>query len=326
MRKNYIQGLVCVGITTILFSLMEVVLKFISGDFHPVQITFSRFLVGGLVLLPFSLRALKKLKSQGVTPDKKDFLSCLLLGTIGVTVSMTFYQLAVANASASTVAVLFSSNPLFVYILAFLILHDPIRPRNIIAVILDIAGIICIIAPWNTSVNKSGVIFAVLAAIVFALYSVLSKPKCNKLGGITVTCFSFIFGSIVLIILLLLGHIEPISSCLTAHGLDYLANVQMISGYSIDNILIVIFVYVIVTGIGYASYFTAVEKTNASTASLAFFFKPILAPIFALIILHETISLNMIIGIALILTGSLINICPGVYKKSKKLGTYDIHR
>lgn len=273
MRKNYIQGLICVGITTILFSLMEVILKFISNDIQPVQITFSRFLIGGLVLLPFSIRALKKSEMEGIRLEKNDMLYCLVLGMIGVTISMTFYQLAVFNAEASTVAVLFSSNPLFVFVLAYLILGEPIRVRNIVAVI-------------------------------FALYSVLSKPKCNKLGGITVTCLGFISGSIVLLLLVLIGHIKAVSDFLIAHGLSLFANVPVLSGYSLQNIGIVIFVYVVITGIGYASYFTAVEKTDANTASLTFFFKPKLAPIFALLILHETISIHMIVGIALILTGS----------------------
>ena len=54
------------------------------------------------------------------------------------------------------------------------------------------------------------------------------------------------------------------------------------------------------------------EETSAQTTSLVFFFKPILAPILALILLHETIPFNMLIGILFILLGSLSSILPGL--------------
>ena len=61
------------------------------------------------------------------------------------------------------------------------------------------------------------------------------------------------------------------------------------------------------------------EETSAQTTSLVFFFKPILAPILALILLHEVIPFNMIIGIVFILLGSLSSIIPDLLiKKSMK--------
>ena len=47
-------------VATVLFSTMEVILKLTAFSFNPVQITFSRFLIGGLFLLPFALHHLKK--------------------------------------------------------------------------------------------------------------------------------------------------------------------------------------------------------------------------------------------------------------------------
>ena len=63
---NRKQGYLCIAITTVFFSLMEIVLKFIGGDLNPVQVTFSRFLFGGLVLLPFALKMLRQLAEHEV--------------------------------------------------------------------------------------------------------------------------------------------------------------------------------------------------------------------------------------------------------------------
>ena len=158
MTSSQKQGYLCIAFTTLMFSLMEIALKFISGDLNPVQITFSRFLFGGVVLLPFALKKLEKLKAQGVYMEKQDLLYFAFLGFVGMAVSMSLYQLSILYANASVVAVLFSSNPLIVLVLAYLILKEPIHIRNIVALVLDIIGIIFIIDPWNMHVELLGVI------------------------------------------------------------------------------------------------------------------------------------------------------------------------
>ena len=115
MKKGYIY----IGISTILFSSMEIVLKIVSSDFNPIQLTLSRFLIGGLILLPLSL---KSLKTKEITLDRNDIKSFALLGFICVVISMIFYQLAVIYTKASVVGVIFSCNPVFVMLFAFIFL------------------------------------------------------------------------------------------------------------------------------------------------------------------------------------------------------------
>ena len=43
MKRGYLY----IAVTTLLFSSMEVALKLISGQFNPIQLNFSRFVVGG---------------------------------------------------------------------------------------------------------------------------------------------------------------------------------------------------------------------------------------------------------------------------------------
>mgnify|MGYP002570125651 CR=1 FL=1 len=309
---NQKQGYVCIAITTIFFSLMEIVLKFIGADLNPVQINFSRFLIGGLVLLPFALRLLRRLAEQDVLMDRSDLCYFAFLGLVGIVISMTLYQLATIHANASVVAVLFSSNPLFVLVLAYLILREPIHVRNVVALLLDVVGIFCIVDPWNMDIQFAGVALTLSATLIFALYTVLGKRKCHKFGGLVVTCFGFLFGSVELMILALLGHVPAIADILLANGLDKFAYVPFFTGYTLHNLPLVLFVYIGVTGLGFASYFTAMEKTSANTAALVFFFKPVLAPILAFLILQEQIPFHMMVGIVFILCGSMTNLLPGL--------------
>lgn len=300
-------GYFYIALTTVIFSTMEIALKLVSGVFNPIQLTFTRFFIGGLFLIPFAISALKK-KRSSVSGSDLGFFA--FLGFLGIFISMLLYQLAVQNTKASVVAVLFSSNPVFVTILAFIFLKEAIHKNNIIALVLEVIGIIVIINPLNVKLSVLGITLTIVSTLTFALYGVFGKKKCAKYGGIVVTCFSFIFGGLEMLVLIGLSHIAPISTWLSSNGLAIFSNIPLFKGYSLSVLPIVAFICIVNSGIGYACYFMAMEKTSAKTASLVFFFKPILAPILALIILHEIIPFNMVIGILFILLGSLSSILP----------------
>ena len=69
---------------------------------------------------------------------------------------------------------------------------------------------------------------------------------------------------------------------------------------------LLLYLGICVTGGGFAFYFMAMESSDVSTASLVFFIKPGLAPILAAILIHEKILPTTIVGIIIILIGSVI--------------------
>ena len=297
MKRGYLYIL----ITTLLFSSMEVALKCIAGQLNPIQLNFSRFLVGGLVLVPLAVRELKK---RRLSLDGRALGTFALLGLMGIAVSMSLYQLAVARVQASVVGVLFSSNPVFVTLFAFLLLREKISKNQILGLALDVIGIVLIIQPWHLKLDVLGVTYILLGTLLFALYGVC--------GGLVVSCFSFLLGAAEMMALAALTHIPSVSAALTAAGLDTFASIPFLTGYTAANLPIVLYIYIGVTGIGFTCYFLSMEVTSAQTTSLVFFFKPALAPLLAFLILHEAIPGNMLAGIVCILCGSLASILPGL--------------
>lgn len=293
-----------------LFSTMEIMLKSISNEFNPIQLTFTRFLIGGVILLPFAIRSLK---NRNIKMTISKLLPFALYGLIGITISMSLYQLAIGYTQASIVAVIFSSQPILVMFLSYFILREKIRKNNIMAIIIVFIGIICIINPLHTKLSFAGIILSLLAAILFALYGVCGKRPSTKYGGVTNTCFSFLFGAAEMMFIAAITHIPFISNTLTNIGFSKFASIPFFSGYSLTTLPYLIYVSVCVTGIGFASYFTAIEKSSATTASFVFIIKSFLAPILALIILGEEIEMNKLLGILLILSGSMFNIIPNAF-------------
>ena len=72
-----------------------------------------------------------------------------------------------------------------------------------------------------------------------------------------------------------------------------------------------------VAGIGFCSYFLAMEYQPASVVSLVYFFKPALSPILAWWLHREDIPGNMLLGILLIVVGSLCSIIPGILEAKR---------
>ncbi|WML35751.1 DMT family transporter [Clostridium sp. OS1-26] len=173
---------------------------------------------------------------------------------------------------------------------------------------------------FNINGDLKGIILAILAAITFSIYSVIGKVRSDKYGSLSLNCFTFLTGDMIMLILMLFSNINSVAAGAKNHGVSIFANIPIAYGINYGNVLMIIYLGVVVTGLGYLLYFLAMEKTSASTASIIFFIKPALAPILSLIILHESISTNTLIEMAFILIGSFITF------KGKQQKNIELHR
>ena len=309
MNDKY-KGYLCIAVSVFCFSTMEISLKLLKS-IDPLQMTFTRFIIAGVLIFPFVRR---RMRSEGLHFSRKDYKMFAMLGFVGMTVAMTLFQSAIVYTPASTVAILFSSNPVFVLLFAYLLLGDPIYKRNILALALDIIGILFIINVLDMKLDPRGVALAIISALLFALYGVLGKKPTVKFGGLTTTCMNFLIGGAEMFALALLTRIPAVSSFLTKAGLSRLAEIPLFRGYSLSMLPLFLYVCVIATGIGFTCYFSAMEYVPVSIVSLVFFFKPIFAPIFALLILGDPLTITKVIGILFILGGSMCNLLPQIQK------------
>ena len=310
------QGYLYIVVATIMFSTMEVALKYIAGEVNSVQLTFTRFFIGFLFLAPLAWRTLKK---RGMSLDRRSVGYFALLGLVGIAICMPIYQLSVNYIDSGVVAVLFSCNPVFVTFLAFLFLGEPIRGRHIAALVLEVLGTIAIINPFETRLNMVGVVLALTATVLFAIYGVMGKKKVAQFGGSVVTCFGFLFGSLIILVFIGVTHIPAAAQAITAAGLPAFANIPLFAGYTLENLPVVLYVSAGVAGVGFCAYFMAMEYQPASIVSLVYFFKPALSPVLAWALHGEEIPLNMLLGIILIVAGSFCAIVPGVIETKRGL-------
>lgn len=298
MKSNMKKAYACVLAAALLFGTMEVACKIGGAKLDSFQLTFIRFAIGGLVLLPF---AIKDIKTNNIRLTLMDFLLLGGIGTLGIAVSMVLFQIGVNTCNASTVSVIFSVNPFFTMAFAHIFTNEKMKRYKIVVLATALVGIVLMFRPWDIQEGNSalGMILMVLAALVFGLYTVMSKYSIKKMGLMAQTSISFLLGSLVLLEIIIIID-RPV-----------------LEGVA-ESIPIILYTGIMVTGLGYFCYFKAIQLADATTGSFVFFLKPAIAPVIAVIVLHETILWNTLAGIIFVLIASLLNL---IYQKkaAKKL-------
>ena len=297
------MNLIYVFVAAFLFSSMEVAIKLTGGAFHPVQLNLIRFFVAALILFPISERELKKTHYK---INGKDYIHFALSGFLCIVVSMTFYTLSVSFLDAHVAGILFCSNTFFSMILAHFFTSEKISRRTFCSVLLSFAGFLILVNPLHFKGSFLGVIIISISALTFSLYALVGKIlyKDKPFKAPTITSHSFFFGVAELLILIGLSHTAPAATFLNSIGLDLFIDIPIFTGINRDNILILLYICIFVTGIGFASHFFAVEKNPVSISSLVFAVKPVLSPIMAAIFLGDIIYPHEVVGIVMISVAS----------------------
>jgi len=307
MSKSTKKYIIYLALAILMFSTFEVVSKSTKTAISPAQITYYRFLIGGTILLPFAIR---DIKNKNIKLNAKFFLTFTIMGTLLVVLSMNLSQIGIAYSTASLTAILFSSNPLFVSVFSSLILKEKLTKGKVAGLIIGIIGlsVTCaniFLTPYHVTPKFIlGAVLIIIAMLIFSLYTVLNKQLTPKYSTFICTSFSSILGGLVLMIITVFKGFSA-----------------GVNPFAFDISLIFpefLYICICVTGIAYFFYFDALSHLDTSLSSMSFFIKPPLASILAAIILHETISVNLIIGIILILSALFISIRFGTDKASKR--------
>lgn len=273
---------------------MEVAAKYTGGAFNSIQLTFLRFLIGGLMLLPFAISDLKK-RGHSLTAGDLGYL--LFLGVISISISMTLLQVSMIGINANLAAIIICTNPLFTMIFAHFVADDPFTKRKAVVLLLMLIGLVIVANPAEVLSGGIDPLYlgcAVVAAVTFGLYTAYGKRRIASIGGMAQNAFSFLFGCAVLLPVMLI------------------ADVPIFGGISAQTLPVLLYLGIFVTGLGYYFYMKAIELGGPSVASIAFFLKPVIAPILAFIVLGEPITANLIAGVLFILAGSYVNMAPGL--------------
>ena len=189
MEINNPRGILLMALGFALFAVADTIAKVLLEYYPPVQVVFIRML--GL-FFGVNLIMLYNFKWVGKTNNlSKQLLRGL--AQAGSAVSFLIGLRTIAIADATSIAFV---APLFVIILSYFVLKEPIGIRRWLAVIIGFSGTLIIIRPGFEIINL-GHIFIIVAALLFAVRQIISRLIASTDDPLT-TAFFTAYTSIII--------------------------------------------------------------------------------------------------------------------------------
>lgn len=262
--------------------------KILLVDFQLVEILFFRFVMGFLVLLAAHPRRLK-------TTGYKQELTFALAGLCGICLYYLLENIALTFTMTSNVGVMISVAPFFTAILAHLFMksEEKLRAQFFAGFVVAMVGIILI--SFNGSklqLNPMGDLLAVVAALVWACYSILTR-KINSFGYPVIfsTRRTFFYGILFMIPTLFFFDFQPDLSRFA--NMTYLFNV--------------LYLGLGASALCFVTWNFAVKKLGAVKTSVYIYMVPVITVVTSVLILHEHRTLLAGIGTVLVLIGLFLS-------------------
>ena len=287
MKSNHTMGHLASLLTIIIWGTTFISTKILLVDFQPVEILFFRFVMGLIALMLVYPRRLKGTSRQ-------QELTFAAAGLCGICLYYLLENIALTYTMASNVGVIISVAPFFTALLSHLVLKEEKPKANFfVGFVVAMAGIFLI--SFNGSkleLNPAGDLLALLAALIWACYSVLTK-KISGYGYHTIltTRRIFCYGILFMIPTLFLFDFK-------------LELARFANPVYLFNI---IFLGLGASALCFVTWNFAVKVLGAVKTSIYIYMVPVITVVTSVVILHEQITALAAVGTVLTLAGLFLS-------------------
>lgn len=277
----HLGALVCITVWGISFVSTKVLL---NHGMQPVEIYIYRFLLAYILILLFK-------RTGWMSRNWRDEGLLCLCGILAGSVYFLAENFALQYTLVSNVSLLTATSPLITALLVG-ILYKSDRPGAgmIVGSIVAFLGVACIIfnSSFNVQIKPLGDMLALMAAISWALYSLVLKKLNATYDVWFISRKTFFYGVLTSLPFLL---VEP-----PHYNIVDIFN----DGAVLGNLL---FLGIGASLIAYVLWAEAVKAMGALKANNYLYVQPIITLVFSMVCLHEVVTAIGYIGCALILGG-----------------------
>ena len=247
----------------------------ITHGLTPTWIFITRFAIAYVCILTLSH---KKLWSDSL----KDELYMAAMGLTGGSMYFIAENTALELTYASNVSLIICAAPVLTMILGAVIYKDRIRMKAVLGSLIALCGVTAVIlnGSMNLGLNPAGDLLTLLAALMWAAYSLLLKRMNSRYPNLFITRKVFFYGCLSALPMSAFGPAPQIPSA------DSLMPVAM-------NLL---FLGVLASFLCYILWTSEVKVLGPEKASNYIYFNPLVTIIASSVILGEPITLWMLAG------------------------------
>ena len=275
----------------LLWAFSTIVARYVRDDVPPMGLSFWRTGLAFVILLPFVVGRLRA-KAEII---RRHWKILFALGALLIVGGNAMLFLALQYTIAINAAVLNSTEPVIIIVVAWLLFRDPVGWRRVAGIALSLAGVLVLIGRGDFAVlsaldfNRGDVI--VLGAYVsWALYAVLLRRAPSELDHLTILALLLGFGTLALFPVYLVEEF--------AFRPTYFTWTALIS---------IVVLAVVSSLLGLLMWNRAVIALGPGRAGIYIHLIPAYTIVLAIILLGETLEIFHIAGIALIATGIVLS-------------------
>jgi len=260
-----------------------VAVKVAVAEFPPFPFVAMRFILAGLLLL--ALVAL--LEPRDGRPGRRDLLSLVGVGLVGVGANNIAFTLGVSMTTASETALIYAAVPIWGILLGLALgLERPTR-WGILGVCLAFLGVAVVVyGGLAGSTSLLGNLLVVVATVCWGSYAVLSLPLLRRYSPLVVAAYTMLFGGLGALPLALPGFLDAGWADASGRAWEALA-------YST----------LLVAAFGFWAWQRGVSQVGANRVLVYQYLITLVGVAAGVILLGESLTANKVLGGAVILLG-----------------------
>ncbi len=291
--------------TIFVWAMTFISIKIVLRSFSAMDVTFIRLFIAYFSLCVFSL--FEKKPSSGSPSGSGSPFSCaglkkegvfMLAGFFGIAAYFLLQNIGMEYTTATNTSIILNAVPVLTALLAWIILKDRsgIHPLFFLGFVLAMAGIVIISLNGEAgSVHLKGDLIIFLAAVTWGCYTLVT-PRVNASGHSLLwsTRRMHFWGLVWMFPFMIIFRFRP----------DMRLLLQPV------NLLHFLFLGVIASALCFVTWNYTVRELGSIKASAYIYGQPIIAVIASALILHETITPRLLLGIILSFLGVLLSGLP----------------
>lgn len=193
--NQYYKGVALVFLSALGFSLLPIFAIFAYREgANVLTILFLRFSFAALFL--FAYLALKK---QTIAVSRRQFALLFALGGVLYSAQSSLFFGSLHYIPASLTSLLLYTFPIIVAILASIVDKEKLTRDNVLAIAFAMTGLIFVLGASPSSVDVTGILMALGAAVVYSVYLVLGTRVVRELSPTVTTAFVASFAALSLL-------------------------------------------------------------------------------------------------------------------------------
>ena len=258
-----------------------VVGRAVSNQHAPISLSFWRWFLASLILLPFVIKPIWQQRQV----IKANLGKIFLLAVLSISAFNSLAYIALQHTTATNATLLNSFIPIFILMISGFFLKEAISKIQIMGVLVSLAGVFVILTRLdmtiitNLKINQ-GDLWMLVAALDWALYSILLKYLRPKdLSPMPFLGIMMLIGTLALIPLFILNPFNeaPIT-------------------WNTDMIKALAYIAIFPSIVSYLAWNYGMQKLGATLGGQFIHLMPLFGALMAVVFLGEEIQLYHLIG------------------------------